>query len=109
MIRALLVASLALLAVGSSGCLVAPVVPPTALVYTGFEAPLDLDFEDQTNLGSKKGEASTTNILGLISFGDASSEKAAREGNIQMIRHADYRFTCVLGLFSRFTTIVYGD
>jgi hypothetical protein len=109
MIRALLVASLALLTPGSLGCVVAPVVPPTALLYTGFEAPLDLDFEEQTELGSKKGEASTTNILGLISFGDASSATAAREGNLQTIRHADYRFTSVLGLFSRFTTIVYGD
>ena len=109
MVRALLVASLAVLTVSSLGCMVAPVVPPTALVYTGFEAPLDVDFEDQTELGSKKGEASTMNILGLVSWGDASSANAARDGNLQTIRHADYRFLSVLGIFSRYTTIVYGD
>jgi len=109
MIRALLVALLAFLAVSSLGCMVAPVVPPTALLYTGFEAPLDVDFEDQTHLGSKKGEASTMNVLGLVSWGDASSASAAQDGNVQTIRHADYRFTSVLGIFSRYTTIVYGD
>ncbi len=102
------VAALSLLGIGCAGFLSAPVVPPLAFVYTGVEAPLDTELE-RTNLGSKRGQASVVNILGIVSTGDASAKAAAEDGGIQTIHHADYEFFNVLGVFSRYTTIVYGD
>ncbi|MDB9093433.1 TRL-like family protein, partial [Parabacteroides distasonis] len=60
-------------------------------------------------LGSKKGEATATSILGLVAYGDASIQKAAKEAGITKISHVDQQSKSVLGLFSKYTVIVYGD
>jgi hypothetical protein len=87
--------------------MVAPVVPPPALVQN-YKAPLDID-NDETQLGSKLGTSSTQNILGLVSWGDGSTRAAAQNGGISTIRSADYEFYSVLGIYSKYTTIVHGD
>jgi hypothetical protein len=86
---------------------VAPVVPPPGLLYQSYEAPLSLHGLQKP--GSKRGTASTQNILGLFSWGDASVHTAAMQGGIQTIQHADYEFYSVLGIYSRYTTVVHGD
>lgn len=86
----------------------APVQPPLASVYTKVNAPLDTDM-DETQLPAKRGEASTHNVLGLVAWGDASIPRAAQQGGIETVHHADYEFVYVLGLYSRFTTIVRGE
>lgn len=86
----------------------APVVPPQGLGFTDYSAPLDIDC-DKTQLGTKRGEASTSSILALIATGDASIQAAARNGQINTINHVDYRFLSILGLYTKFTTVVYGD
>lgn len=94
-----------------SGCasfVWAPVIPPTAFVFTQYEAPLDVDFEN-TPITGKKGESSSICVLGIVAVGNASSRKAAENGNITHIQHADYSMLNVLGVFSKYTTIVYGD
>lgn len=108
--RALPLAVVAL-ALGLSGCgfLVAPVVPPTAFIFTNIDAPLDTDFQ-ATTLGTKRGESSCMSILGIVSLGDASAAKAAQNGNIATIRSADYKYMSVLGaLYTQYTTVVLGD
>ncbi|MFN0058150.1 MAG: TRL-like family protein [Planctomycetota bacterium] len=100
-----------LMALATSGCagfVSAPVVPPLGWVYTQVHAPLDVDYMN-TDLGSKKGSAETMNILGLIAMGDASIGKAAMNGNIKTVKHADYEMFNILGVYSRFTTHVHGD
>jgi hypothetical protein len=99
---------LALAAFASAGCVQAPVVPPLAFVYTSVEAPLDIDFEGAAR-GSKRGTSTAKNVLGLVSWGDASAAEAARSGGITRIDHADYEFYTVLFVYSRYTTIVYGE
>jgi hypothetical protein len=69
---------------------------------------MDVDFED-TQLGSKVGKSSTTSILGLFAWGDASIAAAARDGGITRVRHADYEFLNVIGIYMSFTTVVRGD
>ena len=93
----------------SLGCAMtsAPVIPPAALVQT-YKAPLDID-NDQTQLGSKSGKSETFNVLGVVSWGDGSTRAAAQNGGISTIRSADYEFFSVLGIYSRYTTIVHGD
>ncbi|MGD2175841.1 MAG: TRL domain-containing protein [Candidatus Brocadiaceae bacterium] len=97
--------------VAAAGCTAfrAPVVPPFASGFNYWSAPMNLQFRS-TELGSKTGRASATNVLGLFTFGDSGIAAAARDGNIKTINHADTEFLSVIGaLFVRQTTIVYGD
>jgi hypothetical protein len=92
----------------------APVRPPAGLLYTNQHAPLLVDFRD-TELGTKHGKATVSYFQDIlltginVAWGDASLEKAARNGNIQKLRHADYEVFNVLGVFIRFTVHAYGD
>jgi hypothetical protein len=55
------------------------------------------------------GTSVATSILGLIATGDASIEAAAKAGGISKIHHVDYQAMSILGLYSTFTTVVYGE
>lgn len=105
---ALLVALLLALTSGCAAFMRAPVQPPMAGVFTNVEAPLDTDME-KTPVSSKRGEASAHNILWLVSWGDASIQRAAEQGGIETIHHADYKFLYVLGIYSQYTTVVQGE
>ena len=90
-----------------AGCFMAPVIPPAGLIYTGYEAPLDINTES-TQMGAR-GEAYSHCVLGLVSWGDASIAAAAAEGGIRTVNHADYKLLNVLLVYQRFTTMVYGQ
>lgn len=78
-------------------------------LLTNIKTPLDTDL-DRTQLGAKVGEASTQSILWAVAWGDAGTQAAARNGNITTVKHADQKiFTILGGLYSRYTTVVYGD
>lgn len=92
-----------------TGCVQAPIVPPMAVFYTNIQAPLDVDF-DNTEMGTKEGKATCTSIMSLVSFGDCSTRKAAENGFITTIKHADYKFkNYVFGIVQMLTVRVYGD
>ncbi len=94
---------------GCTGIAWAPVVPPPGLVFTSYTAPLDVDF-DRTEVDDvRTGESGIINILGIICIGDAGSMDAAREGNLSRVDGADYTMLNVLGIFSKYTTVVYGQ
>lgn len=96
-------------AIATSACFyTAPVVPATAGLFMDTKAPLDTHF-DPTQLGAKTGKASVRTVLWLVAWGDASAAAAAQDGGIKTIRHADYEFVSVLGLYQSFTTVVHGD
>jgi hypothetical protein len=86
----------------------APVMPPSGFAYTNTKAPLDIDL-NKTQLGARKGEASSVSILGLVAYGDASTQAAATAGGLNTINHADYRSWSLLGIYSKYTTVVYGE
>jgi hypothetical protein len=94
--------------VAVTGCVHAPVVPPLGGLYTGIQAPLDVEL-DETEMGTRSGESSSLCILGLVAVGDASTHTAARNGGIKIIRSADYSYVNVLGIYQGYSTIVYGD
>lgn len=78
-------------------------------LYTNVKVPLDTDV-DATVLGEKVGKASNQSVLWLVAWGDASTQAAAKEGNISTIRHMDIQQLIVFfGLYAEATTIVYGD
>jgi hypothetical protein len=81
----------------------------TGCAFMHVQTPMDRDF-DATKLGSKEGRASTRTYLWAVSIGDAGSKAAAGNGGITVINHADTEIYSVLfGLYSRVTTVVYGD
>jgi TRL (tRNA-associated locus)-like protein len=93
-----------------SGCSAyrAPVQPPMGVLFQSTTAPLDTNVES-TEMSDKSGEASASTILGLFSFGDCGVKKAAEDGNISVVKHADYNYLNVLGIYQKFTTIAYGE
>ena len=50
--------------------------------------PLDTNLENP-KLGAKVGRREAKSILGLVAWGDASTQAAAKDGGIKTIRHAD--------------------
>lgn len=77
--------------------------------YSHVQRPLDTNY-DSTALGSKVGRAHIQSLLWLFAWGDAGSKAAADDGGITVIKHADTESMVILfGLYSRFTTVVYGD
>lgn len=78
-------------------------------LFTKVRTPLDTNL-DNTNLGSKIGYSSAQSVLGLVAWGDAGIQAAARDGDIQVIAHADQEFLAILGfVYVKDTVIVYGD
>jgi len=104
----LVTALLGVVLAGCAGFVWAPVVPPPALVLTSYDAPLDTDL-DNTPMDLRKGTSSCINVLGIVTIGDAGVRAAAKDGNISRVHHADYKFFNVLGVFSKYTTVVYGE
>ena len=78
-------------------------------LYTNVLTPFDTDL-NKTELGAKKGTASNQSVLWLVAWGDASTAAAAKEGGIKTINHMDREvFSILFGLYTKTTTIVYGD
>jgi len=81
----------------------------TGCLYVNVKTPFDTDL-DNTTLGQKTGEAHTYSVLWLVAWGDSGTAAAAENGGITTIRHMDAKvFSILFGLYSRTTTIVYGD
>ena len=95
-----------LLAAGLAGCLSAPVQPPSGLVSV-TTAPLST--EGNWEVGSKRGEASSTSVLGLYATGDCSIATAAQNGGLKKIGHVDYKYVNIIGIWQEATVIVYGE
>jgi len=56
------------------------------------------------------GEANMHSILWLVSWGDAGVADAAKDGGLTQVNHMDMEFLNILfGLYTRTTTVVYGE
>jgi hypothetical protein len=81
----------------------------SACVYSNAITPLDENVE-QTRIGARTGRASVHIVAWMVAWGDAGVEAAAKEGGLTVINHLDVERRVVLfGLYSRITTIAYGD
>jgi energy-coupling factor transporter transmembrane protein EcfT len=77
--------------------------------FVNIKTPFDTDL-DKTDLGSKRGTATAYSLLWLVSWGDASYAAAAKNGDIKVMKHADQEVRQVLlGLYTRWRVVVYGD
>lgn len=78
-------------------------------IYSNVVAPLDTDM-NRTALGNKVGRASAWSVLWLVSWGDAGVAAAAKNGGLATVNHMDVEVQNILfGLYTKETTIVYGD
>ena len=79
---------------------------PAGAIYTGAQGAIG----GSGDVGySKVGRAMSTSILGLVATGDASIKTAAANGGIKRIKYVDYEVENVLGIYGKYTTVVYGD
>lgn len=88
-----------------NGCATA-VSPVTGSIYMNVKGPMS---PGAHHASSKVGKAQCTSILGIVATGDASIETAAKNGGITKIHHVDHHSTGILGIYAKFTTIVYGE
>ena len=78
-------------------------------MYMKVQRPHDKNY-DKTELGTKVGKSSLQSFFWCVSWGDAGTKAAAENGGIEIIRHADVEYyALILGLYTRVTTVVYGD
>ena len=80
--------------------------PVVGVIYTDVKGPITATSNAR---GSDQGTAEATSILGLIAMGDASIEAACEQGGISTISSVDHKSWSILGLYSKFTTIVTGS
>ena len=96
-------------AVLASICLVIAILTFSGCAYVNVKVPYDVNL-DQTELGEKKGIATAYSFLWLFTWGDASYAKAAENGDISVLRHADQEvFQILFGFYTRWRVIAYGD
>lgn len=74
--------------------------------YTGVQSGMTTT---SNNVGKKVGTSKAINVLGFVASGDASINSAAKNAGIKKISHVDQKQTSILGLFSTYETIVYGE
>jgi uncharacterized membrane protein len=75
-------------------------------LFTKVKSPVTAT---SNSVATKQGTSSCVNILGLFAVGDASIDAACKDGRIRSIKHVDQDSFSVLGLFSRYKTVVRGD
>lgn len=85
------------------------IVATSGCIYTHVTIPLSTEL-NKTDLGHKQGESSLYSLVWLFAWGDAGAASAAKNGGITVLTHMDRDVLSILfGVYSRVTTIVYGD
>ena len=89
--------------------LVALLVSFSSCAYSKIVVPMDRDV-NKTDLGTKIGKASTHEVAYLVAWGDSGVAAAAKNGELTTVKHLDMEvFTVAFGLYSKVTTVAYGD
>lgn len=95
-----------ILCFGAASCSFPPTPPGMGVIYTDVQGPL---LSNPGPMGTKVGMAESQAILGLFASGDSSIDAAAKAGGITQVTHVDFKSYTILGIVSRFTTVVYGN
>ena len=89
-----------------SGCTAVSSPVSNGALFTNVQGPVAVTAADTY---SKVGQSSCVAVLGIVSVGNASIDAAMKNGGIIKIHHVDHKSLSVLGVFSKFTTVVYGE
>lgn len=87
-----------------TGC--ASVAPQGGLIFHDVKYPVTATSLSE---GTKRGEACTNSVLGLVGSGDASIEAAKRNGGITKVTSVDANSWSLLFFYNKFCTIVHGN
>jgi hypothetical protein len=88
-----------------SGC---ATVYPVGSMYVNMKLPGNMgDGKDVAY--TKVGKASAVSVFTLFAMGDASLEKAIKNGGLKTVKYADYHVNNFLGIYGSYTTTAYGD
>lgn len=84
-----------------------------AMSHGPVVAPITLNMKEPVSAGpavgsAKVGKAEAWGIL-VFSTGDASISAAMANGGITKIHHVDHETQNILGIWAKYTTIVYGE
>jgi hypothetical protein len=90
----------------SIGCAVVASPVGNAAIYTEVKGPIDVGSGASA---AKLGRACAANYVGFVAVGDASIEAAKKHGGIATVASVDHESLNVLGVYSRFCTLVAGD
>ena len=88
------------------GCSATPASPVGALIVVDQKGPV-AGF-DYSATATKTGRAEAQGIL-IVGWGDASITAAATSAGITKISHVDSESLGILGIYAKYTTIVYGE
>jgi hypothetical protein len=81
----------------------------TGCLYSHTKAPYDTHL-NKVAIGHKQGVASAYSVLWVVSWGDRGIAAAAKSGSIKTVTHIDQEFFSFLfGLYTKTSTIAYGD
>lgn len=94
------------LVVSITGCASVSTPVGRGFLLTDVKGPIAVD--DNNNESVKTGEACATNVLGLVASGDASIETAMRAAGISKVASVSSDQFSILGVFSKFCTVVTG-
>ncbi len=106
--RKLYLVLIAALALTVSAC---GVVPKNTAIFAPIAIDAvspGIDYANSDVRPLKRGEATQTGIVLFVS-GDASIEAAMKNGGITKVHHVDYKTTTILFLYTKQTTIVWGE
>ena len=83
--------------------------PVQGVLYTDARGPVAVTADTTAALDDlDEGEASAESILGLVGTGDASIAAAMDDGDLSRIHYVDYETENYLGIYAKFTVVVYG-
>lgn len=105
MIKRARILALALCCALLTGCSVVAQGPITALVTVDMKGPVAMGAASGS---AKVGRAEAWGIL-VYATGDASITAAMKNGGITRVHHVDNETMTILGLYAKYTTIVYGE
>ena len=110
--KVIIVSVIALMLLSFSGCtfpLARPMPLGTGVVYSNVQFSDDSYPVDNALVGSRKGEASMSEILCCFATGNASVTRAAQDAGISKIKTVEHEYFNVLLIYQSYTTYVTGD
>jgi hypothetical protein len=81
------------------------------VLYTDIKTPLPkLAINTDASARGHVGKASCESYVWVVSLGDCSVQAAMENGGVSKVHHTDSEFkSYFFGIYSKFTTVVYGE
>lgn len=91
--------------------LIALLISGCGIIYTDIKTPMPtLNLQANADSQTKVGKASCTSYVWVVGTGDCSTAAAMKNGGISKIHHVDWEVKSILlGIYKKYTTVVYGE